>query len=220
MLSVFVGDTINASINWNLTKYILNPRVYNDSLFVVKTENAAFAIVSSEVIHMELTQIGKFIAELRKEQGFTQEQLGDKIGVTNKTISRWETGVYLPPADALLMMSELFDVSINEILSGKMLSDEEYREAAEENLRQTINASSFSLKEKMDYFKKKWLKEHIAMMVLWGMCIIGVFIAGIILSKPLLVSGSVILLVLGHGWRNNTMMTYVEQNAFDGSGRQ
>ena len=99
-------------------------------------------------------------------------------------------------------------------------SDEEYREAAEENLRQTINASSFSLKEKIDYFKKKWLKEHIAMMVLWGMCIIGVFIAGIILSKVLLVSGSVILLVLGHGWRNNTMMTYVEQNAFDGSGRQ
>jgi len=63
--------------------------VYNESLFVVKTENAAFAIVSSEVIQVELTQIGKFIAELRKEHGFTQEQLGDKIGVTNKTISRW-----------------------------------------------------------------------------------------------------------------------------------
>ena len=169
---------------------------------------------------MELTQIGKFIAELRKEQGFTQEQLGEKIGVTNKTVSRWETGTYLPPADALLIISELFNVTINEILSGKRLSKEEYKEAAEENLRQTIRASSFSQKEKIDYFKKKWLKEHIAMMVLWGMCIIGVFIAGIILSKPLLISGAMILLVLGHGWRNNTMMTYVERNAFDGSGRQ
>ena len=135
---------------------------------------------------MELTQIGKFIAELRKEQGFTQEQLGDKIGVTNKTISRWETGMYLPPADALLMISELFDVSINEILCGKRLSKEEYKEAAEENLKQTIKASSFSLK----------------------------------VTKPLLVSGSMILLILGHAWRNNAMMTYVEQNAFDGSGRQ
>ena len=103
---------------------------------------------------MELTQIGKFIAELRKEHGFTQEQLGDKIGVTNKTVSRWETGTYLPPADALLMLSELFDVSINEILSGKRLSKEEYKAAAEENLRQTIKASSFSLEEKIDYFKK------------------------------------------------------------------
>ena len=207
-------------ITLNLTKCPLNQRMYNESLFVVKTESAAFAIVSSEVIHVELTQIGKFIAELRKEHRFTQEQLGDKIGVTNKTISRWETGAYLPPADALLMMSELFDVSINEILSGKKLSNAEYREAAEENLRQTIHASSFSLKEKVDYFKKKWLKEHIAIMVLWGICIVGVFITGIILSKPLLVSGSVLLLALGHGWRNNTMMTYVEQNAFDGSGRQ
>ena len=165
---------------------------------------------------MELTQIGKFIAELRKEHGFTQEQLGDQIGVTNKTISRWETGMYLPPADTLLTISELFDVSINEILSGKKLSKEEYKEAAEENFRQTIKASSFSLKEKIDYFKKKWLKEHIAIMSLWGICIIGVFIAGVILTKPLLVSGSMILLVLGHAWRNNTMMTYVEQNAFDG----
>ena len=169
---------------------------------------------------MELTQIGKFIAELRKERGFTQEQLGDKIGVTNKTVSRWETGTYLPPADALLMISELFDVSINEILSGKRLSKEEYIEAAEENLRQTIKASSFSLNEKIVFYKKKWLKENIAIMSLWGVCIIGVFIAGVILSKPLIVSGSMLLLVLGHAWRNNTMMTYVEQNAFDGSGRQ
>lgn len=169
---------------------------------------------------MELTQIGKFIAELRKERGFTQEQLGDKIGTTNKTISRWETGTYLPPADALLMLSELFDVSINEILSGKRLSEEEHNETAEENLKQTIKASSFSLKEKIDYYKKKWLKEHIAIMSLWGICIIGGFIAGIILTKPLFISGAIILLVLGHAWRNNTMMTYVEQNAFDGSGKQ
>ena len=174
----------------------------------------------AEVMNVELTQIGKFIADLRKEHGFTQEQLGDKIGVTNKTISRWETGVYLPPADALLALSELFGVSINEILSGKRLSGAEYKEAAEENLRQTIEASSFSLKEKMDYFKKKWLKEHIAMMVLWGICILGVFAAGILLRKPLLLSGAVILLAVGHGWRNNTMMTYVEHKVFDESGRQ
>ena len=169
---------------------------------------------------MELTQIGQFIAELRKEHGLTQEQLGERMGVSNKTVSRWETGVYLPPADALLTMSEMFDVSINEILSGKRLSKEEYTEAAEENLRKSIQASSFSLKEKMDYFKKKWLKEHVASVVLWRICIFGTFIAGVILRKPLLISGSVILLVLGHAWRNNALMTYVEEKAFDGSDRQ
>ena len=42
---------------------------------------------------MDLIQIGKFIAQLRKEKGLTQEQFGEKVGVTNKTVSRWETGV-------------------------------------------------------------------------------------------------------------------------------
>ena len=59
------------------------------------------------MIQLDLIKIGKFIAELRKENGLTQEQLGDKIGVTNKTISRWEPGTYLPPADAMLAMGEV-----------------------------------------------------------------------------------------------------------------
>ena len=65
-----------------------------------------------EVISIDLIHIGKFIAYLRKEQELTQEQFGEKIGVTNKTVSRWETGVYLLPSDALLMMSEIFGVSL------------------------------------------------------------------------------------------------------------
>lgn len=169
---------------------------------------------------MDLLKIGKFIAELRKEKGLTQEQFGVDIGVSNKTVSRWETGTYFPPADALLLMSEMFEVSINEILTGKRLSTEEYKAAAEENLTQTIKVSSFSLKDKINFYKKKWLKEHIAIMCLWGMCIIAVFVAGFILKESLLGYIAMLLLVLGHGWRNNTMMTYVEKNAYDGAGRQ
>ena len=82
---------------------------------------------------MNMIQVGKFIATLRKEHDFTQEQLGEELGVTNKTISRWETGVYLPPVDTLLKMSEIFGVSNNEMLSGKRLTDSEYRKAAEQN---------------------------------------------------------------------------------------
>lgn len=168
---------------------------------------------------MDLVQIGKFIAELRKEQSLTQEQLGEKLGVTNKTISRWETGTYLPPADALLSMSDLFEVSINEILSGKRLSAEEYKEAAEENLAQTIKASSFTLKDKLQFYKKKWLKEHIAIMVFLGLCIVAVFITGILLREPLIGYLSILMLVFAHGWRNNAMMAFVEQNAYDGTGK-
>ena len=190
----------------------------NDSLFVVKTKKHGFAMLFVEVIQMDLVQIGKFIAELRKEQKFTQEQFGEKIGVTNKTVSRWETGSYLPPADALLAMSQLFDVSVNEILSGKRLTAEEYKEAAEENLTHTLKSSSFSLKEKIDFYKAKWLKEHMAIMVFIGICIIGVMLAGIINKQGWLIAIAGVMIPVAHGWRNNTMMSYVEKNVYDGSG--
>ena len=168
---------------------------------------------------MDLVQIGKFIAQLRKEHGFSQEKLGEILGVTNKTISRWETGTYLPPAEMLLSMSNLFDISINELLTGKRLNKDEYKAAAEENLRQIVKASSFTLKEKVTFYKKKWLKEHIAAMCCWSIGIIIVFVMGIILTLPLLVAVAMLLLLVGHVWRNNTMMAYVERNAFDGKGR-
>ena len=168
---------------------------------------------------MDLVQIGKFIAQLRKEHGFSQEKLGEMLGVTNKTISRWETGTYLPPAEMLVSMSNLFHVTINELLSGKRLTQDEYKIAAEENLRQVVKASSFTLKEKIAFYKKKWLKEHIAAMRCWGIGIITALVVGIILSLPILVSAAMLLLLVGHAWRNNTMMAYVERNAFDGTGR-
>ncbi len=167
---------------------------------------------------MDLINTGKFIADLRKEKGLTQAQLGERIGVTNKTISRWETGVYLPPADALLALGELFNVSVNEILSGKRLTEADYKEAAEENLTQVIIASSFSLKDRVEFFKKKWLKEHIAIMVFIGICIIAVLIAGIMAKNIILVSITPMLILVAHAWRNNVMMAYVERNAFDGKG--
>lgn len=169
---------------------------------------------------MELKQIGQFIASLRKEHNLTQDQLGEQLCVTNKTISRWETGTYLPPADALLKMSEMFGVSVNELLCGKRLTETEYKEAAEENLIHAMEESSFSLQEKIEYFRTKWLKEHVAAMAAWAVCILAVLIYGVVSRKPMEIAGSVILLLAAHAWRNNTMSAYVEQNAFDGSGRQ
>lgn len=164
---------------------------------------------------MDLIKIGKFIAELRKEQQLTQEELGNKIGVTNKTISRWETGNYLPPADALLSMSQLFSVSINEILSGKRLSIEEYRKAAEENLKQTIKDSSFTLKDRIDFYKKKWLKEHVALMVFLAVVVLAVFVIGLVLRESLMVYAAMVMLICFHGYRYNAMMIYVEKNAYN-----
>ena len=167
---------------------------------------------------MDMVKMGSFLAELRKEHKFTQAELGEKLGVTNKTISRWETGNYLPPVEMLEELSNMYGMTINELLSGKKLSTEEYKEMAETNIKETLKASAFGLRDKQNYFKKKWLRDHMAIMVFIGICIVGVFVAGAIMKNSLIGYMAILMLVLAHCWRNNTMMTYVEQNAFDGTG--
>ena len=164
---------------------------------------------------MDMVKMGSFLAELRKENHLTQAELGEKLGVTNKTISRWETGTYMPPVEMLEELSHMYNMTINELLSGKKLSTEEYKEMAESNIKETLKASTFGLKEKHEFYKKKWLKDHTAIMVFIGLCIIAVFVAGAIMKNPLIGYAAILMLVLAHGWRNNTMMTYVEKHAFD-----
>lgn len=165
---------------------------------------------------MDMVKMGSFLAELRKEHNLTQAELGEKLGVTNKTISRWETGNYMPLVEMLAELSNMYSMTINELLSGKKLSAEEYKEMAETNIKETLKASAFNLKEKQEFYKKKWLKDHAAIMVFIGICIIGVFVAGAIMGNSLIGYIAILMLVLAHGWRNNAMMTYVEKHSFDG----
>ena len=115
---------------------------------------------------MDQVKVGKFIAELRKEQGLTQEALGQKLGVTNKTVSRWETGAYMPDIELLVPLGEILGVSVNELLAGERLSDEQFRKQADENMVEAVRESSFSVKERTEFFKKKWLREHVGLIVL------------------------------------------------------
>ncbi|OPZ21885.1 MAG: HTH-type transcriptional regulator ImmR [Firmicutes bacterium ADurb.BinA205] len=97
---------------------------------------------------MDTVIIGKFLKELRKEKGYTQETLGEKIGVTNKTVSRWETGTYMPPVECLVMLSDIYDVSINEIVAGRRLSQSEFNDKAEENLSEALRLSENEYKQR------------------------------------------------------------------------
>ena len=110
---------------------------------------------------MDTVKIGKFISKLRHEKKLTQEQLGEKIGVTNKTISRWENGNYLPSIDMLKLLSEEFSVSINEILCGERIPDSEYREKSDKIVEDIIKSDIFSLKEKYKYWKMKWIRVYL-----------------------------------------------------------
>ena len=171
---------------------------------------------------MDQIKIGKFIAALRKEKSLTQEQLGEKLGVTNKTISRWENGNYMPDVEMLSLLSEEFGVSINELISGERLLTEEFKKAADSNLVTALNNSTFTLKEKTAFFKKKWLHEHIALIALCVGAWIGFLIA--LASKlresdafPLLGAIGCLLAVLFYVVLYNRMMAYVEKRVYQNS---
>ncbi len=88
---------------------------------------------------MDQVKIGKFISDMRKKQGLTQKQLADQLNLTDKTISKWETGYRLPDASILLELSSVLKVNINELLSGEEflpteISPEEYVKKAETNI--------------------------------------------------------------------------------------
>lgn len=102
---------------------------------------------------MDTKKIGIFLKELRNEKGMTQEQLGEKIGVSNKTISRWETGKYMPPVEYLNMLSDIYNISINEILGGERASGDEFTKIAEENITVTLKG----LEKNYQTFKKKMM---------------------------------------------------------------
>lgn len=90
---------------------------------------------------MDMQKIGSFLAELRKEKNLTQDELGAQIEVTNKTISRWETGNYLPPVEMLQTLGDNFGVSINEILNGERISDGNYKDISEQNIKSALTKS-------------------------------------------------------------------------------
>lgn len=97
---------------------------------------------------MDQIKIGKFIAELRKSKNMTQQQLAEKIGVSFKTVSKWETGRGLPELSTLKPLSDELGITINELLNGEKIKKEEYLNKLEENMIATIDYSDKKINEK------------------------------------------------------------------------
>ena len=160
---------------------------------------------------MDQIKIGKFIAELRCRDGLTQEALGEKLGVTNKTVSRWENGNYMPDIETFQLLSEVFGVSINELLSGRLLSDGEFRKTADENIVKTVKESAFSRAETVAFLKKKWLKDHVSLIVLCAL-LFAAFCAYVYIKKYIILSALTPLIAAAlYGFLHNKMMIYVEK---------
>lgn len=83
---------------------------------------------------MNQEKIGRFIAECRKEKNLTQSQLAEKLNITDKAISKWETGKGMPDSSIMLELCNQLNINVNELLSGERLNEENYKEKANENI--------------------------------------------------------------------------------------
>ncbi len=87
---------------------------------------------------MDAKITGCFIAQLRKELGLTQKELAEKLEVTDKAISRWETGKGLPDTSLLKPLAEIFGVSVGELLSGKRMDDSQIKSQADHIILESL----------------------------------------------------------------------------------
>lgn len=88
---------------------------------------------------MDQVKIGKFIQSMRKEQKLTQRQLADKLGISDKTVSKWETGNGLPDVSLMMPLCQILNISANELLSAQKLDQNQYYQKAEENVMDLVN---------------------------------------------------------------------------------
>lgn len=96
---------------------------------------------------MDQIKIGKFIAKERKSKNYTQRQLADILGISDKTVSKWERGNGFPEVSLLLPLCKELDISVNELLAGERVSEEEYRRKAEENMLNLVKEAQESKKK-------------------------------------------------------------------------
>ena len=113
---------------------------------------------------MNQEKIGEFIAENRKLKKFTQSELAEKLGVTDRTISNWENGKNMPDLSLFKPLCDILGITINELMSGEKINNKEYNEKLEENIINTI-----------DYIDKRNVKSsNIKIIILLIIGIIGI----------------------------------------------
>ena len=96
---------------------------------------------------MDQIKIGKFIAEERKAKKYTQRELADKLSISDKTISKWETGNGFPEVSLLLPLCNELEITVNELLSGERLQAMDYKKKAEENMVNLVKEAQESKKK-------------------------------------------------------------------------
>lgn len=98
---------------------------------------------------MDQITIGKFIAKKRKEQNLTQEQLAERLGISNKTVSKWETGKCMPDYAVVKSLCEELKVSVSELMDGEEAGDKSVRAYDDEQILDLLRRTQELEKQKV-----------------------------------------------------------------------
>ena len=96
---------------------------------------------------MNENKTGAFISTLRKEKELTQAQLAEKLNVTDKAISRWETGKGMPDSSLLVPLANILDITVNELLTGEKIPEETFAQKSEDNLVVAVKRTETAVKK-------------------------------------------------------------------------
>lgn len=123
---------------------------------------------------MDQIKIGKFIAEMRKEQNLTQIDLAEQLGISNKTISKWECGNGMPDYAVMESLCDILKINVNELLSGERLPSKDYNKKAEENMMSLIQESS----EKKIWPRFESITAILGIMALFAIVLLMIMVSG------------------------------------------
>ena len=93
---------------------------------------------------MDQIKSGAFIAQLRKEKGYTQAQLAQMLHISDKTVSKWERGKGMPEVSLMLPLCDALGITVNELLTGEKLTEADYKQKAEENMMELVKEKTES----------------------------------------------------------------------------
>ncbi len=143
---------------------------------------------------MNQIKIGKFIASCRKEKHLTQANLAEMIGVTDRAVSKWETGKSMPDSSIMLILCEILGISVNELLTGGRINMKNYNKIAEENL--------FKMRKQQEEGNKKLLIMEVVVGLMSSIAfIIMIFTAGFavtdIVWRSVLIGSAIVIFAVG-----------------------
>ncbi len=125
---------------------------------------------------MDQIKIGKFIAECRKKQNLTQSQLADKLGITDRAVSKWENGRAMPDSSLMLDLCNILNISVNELLSGEVIDMESSNKKNEQLLLDM--AKDVESKNKI-IWTSMWVIMGVSMIALFA----GIFLAAFLVPE-------------------------------------